>query len=92
MKHLSNERAHDATSCTAGRLVGANLRDVRKGRGWSQTELGQRVGMGQATISSIERGARCPSLSTLFLLARACEVETARLVRAPGEGIAEAPP
>ena len=73
-----------AACATAYRIVGANVRSVRKARGWTQTDLGQRVGMGQGTISAIERGERGPSLPTLFLLARACEVATERLVRVPG--------
>jgi HTH-type transcriptional regulator/antitoxin HipB len=39
---------------TSGQL-GPALRALREGHGWSQTELGRRVGLSQERISSIER-------------------------------------
>ena len=39
---------------TSGQL-GPALRALRQLRGWSQTELGRRVGLSQERISSIER-------------------------------------
>jgi HTH-type transcriptional regulator/antitoxin HipB len=39
---------------TSGQL-GPALRALRMARGWSQTELGRRVGLSQERISSIER-------------------------------------
>ena len=39
---------------TSGQL-GPALRVLRQQRGWSQTELGRRVGLSQERISSIER-------------------------------------
>lgn len=39
---------------TSGQL-GPALRTLRQLRGWSQTELGRRVGLSQERISSIER-------------------------------------
>jgi len=39
---------------TSGQL-GPALRALRQLRGWSQTELGHRVGLSQERISSIER-------------------------------------
>jgi len=39
---------------TSGQL-GPALRSLRQRRGWSQTELGRRVGLSQERISSIER-------------------------------------
>jgi len=85
MKHSRDKcsTAAAAIGRAARRIVGANVRSVRKTHGWSQVELGQRIGMGQGTISAIERGVRCPSLPTLFLLAQACEVATERLVQVP---------
>ena len=83
MKH--SVKYGPAASAAACRIVGANVRSARQARGWTQTDLGQRVGMGQGSISAIERGTRGPSIQTLFLLAGACEVETERLVRVPGD-------
>ncbi|HEY2977252.1 MAG TPA: helix-turn-helix domain-containing protein [Burkholderiaceae bacterium] len=39
---------------TSGQL-GPALRALRQRRGWSQTELGRRIGLSQERISSIER-------------------------------------
>jgi HTH-type transcriptional regulator/antitoxin HipB len=36
--------------------LGNAIRNARKGRGLSQTELGERTGLRQATISQIEAG------------------------------------
>ena len=35
--------------------LGPALRELRHQRGWSQTELGRRIGLSQERISSIER-------------------------------------
>jgi len=39
----------------SGGQLGPALQALRKARGWSQTELGRRVGLSQERISSIER-------------------------------------
>lgn len=39
----------------AGGQLGPVLRALRQARGWSQTELGRRVGLSQERISTIER-------------------------------------
>ena len=36
--------------------VGARIRELRKAKGWTQTELGDAAGLGQSAISSIEKG------------------------------------
>jgi DNA-binding XRE family transcriptional regulator len=84
MKHSCEKFANTAVGVAARRIVGANVRSIRKTHGWSQVELAKQVGVGQGAISAIERGARGPSLPMLFLLAQACEVQTERLVRWPG--------
>ncbi|KQU96471.1 helix-turn-helix transcriptional regulator [Devosia sp. Root105] len=33
------------------------IKSFRKARGWSQTDLAERLGVDQATVSRIERGA-----------------------------------
>ena len=66
-----------------GVIVGANVREVRQSRGWSQVTLGQKAGLRQGYISAIERGERCPSLERRFDLAQAFDVAPSRLVGAP---------
>jgi putative transcriptional regulator len=47
------------------------LRDLRVARGWSQVELGVRVGVSRQAIIAIETGRFDPSLPLAFKLARA---------------------
>ena len=47
-----------------------NLVEARKKRGWSQVELGRRVGLPQVHISGIETGKVMPRYNTLLDLVR----------------------
>lgn len=47
---------------------GANLRQTRTKRGWSQEELGQTSGLHMTEISRLERAVREPRLSTIVRL------------------------
>jgi putative transcriptional regulator len=47
------------------------LRNLRTERGWSQVELGVRVGVSRQAIIAIETGRFDPSLPLAFKLARA---------------------
>lgn len=46
------------------------LRDLREERGWSQVELGNRVGVSRQAIIAIETGRFDPSLQLAIKLAR----------------------
>lgn len=46
------------------------LREARQSRGWSQAELGRRVGLPQTHISGIESGKIVPRFDTLLDLVR----------------------
>ena len=48
----------------------AELIDARRNRGWSQAELGRRVGLPQVHISGIETGKIVPRFDTLLDLVR----------------------
>lgn len=37
--------------------MGEKIKELRKARGWSQTELGQRLGIQKSAVSKYERGA-----------------------------------
>ena len=50
------------------------LRDLRAERGWSQAELGVRVGVSRQAIIAIETGRFDPSLPLAFKLARLFKV------------------
>jgi transcriptional regulator with XRE-family HTH domain len=52
------------------------LKEARMGRGWSQRELGSRLGLPQMHISGIESGKIVPRYDTLLELVRilACDL------------------
>lgn len=51
------------------------IRKAREARGWSQADLGSRLGVSQSRISKIERGAVDLRLSTLVAVARVLGLE-----------------
>lgn len=63
------------------RLLGANVRRLRKVRGVSQEELALEAGMKRSYVSDLERGTRNPSVRALGRLADALAVEPAELLR-----------
>jgi putative transcriptional regulator len=61
------------------------LRDLRAERGWSQVELGARVGVSRQAIIAIETGRFDPSLPLAFKLARAFGVTIEQLFEWDGK-------
>lgn len=49
--------------------LAAGLRALRERRGWSQAELGERIGMLVPNVSRLEAGGSLPSTTTLAALA-----------------------
>ena len=47
------------------------VRELRTERGWSQTELGERLGVSRQTVNAIENERYDPSLPLAFLIAKA---------------------
>lgn len=74
---------------TTGQL-GPVLRSLRKARGWSQAELGRRVGLSQERISAIESRPEKVNLDTLLTLAMALDAELSIGVRAQPPAAPEA--
>ena len=73
------------TSIRAGGQLGPALRALREGRGWSQTELGRRVGLSQERISTIERQPERVTVGQLLtvLMALDAQLRVERRGRAP---------
>jgi len=46
------------------------IRELREQKGWSQQDLGNRLGVSRQTIISIEKGKYDPSLPLAFAIAR----------------------
>jgi transcriptional regulator with XRE-family HTH domain len=58
---------------------GANLRELRKSRGFSQESFAHHVGLDRTYIGGIERGERNPGLKVIILIAESLEVDPADL-------------
>lgn len=52
-----------------GMNLGNNIRKLRLDKGWTQTELGEKVGVDQKVITSYERGVSKPPLDNLVKFA-----------------------
>jgi HTH-type transcriptional regulator/antitoxin HipB len=55
--------------------VGNLIRRARKQRGWSQTQLGERAGLRQETVSLIESGNPATRLDTILAVLAALDLE-----------------
>lgn len=56
------------------KLFGANVRNLRKARGWTQEQLAGRVDVTYETIGKVERGQTAPSFDVAGKIALALEV------------------
>lgn len=56
--------------------LASNARAARERAGLSQSELADRAGVTQATVSGIETGRHLPRLSSVLKLAHALDVES----------------
>jgi HTH-type transcriptional regulator/antitoxin HipB len=63
-------------------VIRRDLRDARRERGWSQLELGRRVGIPQAHVSGIETGRVAPRFDTLLDLVRVLDRDLVLVPRA----------
>ncbi|NCT91964.1 helix-turn-helix transcriptional regulator [Cellulomonas sp. APG4] len=55
--------------------LGAALRHVRRSRGLTQTELGDRIGASRPTVSRMDRGSETVSLGTVLDVVAECGFE-----------------
>lgn len=55
--------------------IGNLVRRARKSRGWSQTQLGDKAGLRQETISLIETGNPATKLDTILSVLAALDLE-----------------
>lgn len=65
--------------------LGSRLRQLRQARCLTQTQLAERIGVGQSAISAVEAGDNTPSLAVAIALAEALSVTLDELVRGPVE-------
>lgn len=55
--------------------IGALVRRTRKALGWSQTQLGERAGLRQETVSLLENGNPATRLETILAVLAALDLE-----------------
>lgn len=66
------------------------LRVLRAERGWSQAELGERVGVSRQAVNAIETGKHDPSLPLAFRIARVFGLPIEAIFTEPADGLANA--
>jgi transcriptional regulator with XRE-family HTH domain len=69
--------------------LAANIKKLRKKRGWSQTELAEKIGSHLSHINRLETGKYQPSLDVLKKLAHALEASLDALVNDGNDAFAE---
>ena len=70
---------------TLSRLIGANIRRYRVQKDVSQENLALESGIHPAYISKLERGEKCPTIDTLYRLARALGIPVYKLIDIDGD-------
>ena len=68
------------------RQIGAIIQRARKKRGWTQTQLAERAGLRQATISVLETGDKPAKLDTILAVLAALDLEFMVGERSKGAG------
>lgn len=61
--------------------VGSRIKYFRQIRSFSQEELALRANLNPAYFGQVERGLKCPTIDTLFKIAKALEIPTTELLR-----------
>jgi HTH-type transcriptional regulator/antitoxin HipB len=82
---IRTESDNPAAAVRAAGQLGPALKALRQAHGWSQTELGRRVGLSQERISTIERQPERVTLGQLLtvLMALDAQLRVERRARAP---------
>ena len=55
--------------------IGTAIQRVRKQRGWTQSQLAERAGLRQETISIIENGEKAPRIPSILRVLAALDLE-----------------
>ncbi|GKU75791.1 helix-turn-helix domain-containing protein [Paenibacillus sp. L3-i20] len=65
---------------TIGRLIGDNIRDLRKSKGFSQEQLALRADINASYMGQVERGEKNPTIDVLSKIAIALQTPLERIV------------
>lgn len=66
-------------------LVGSRIRELRKGRHLTQTELSEMIGVAQSDLSRMEKGEYKVGLDTLFKVLKVFDLKVAEFFGETGE-------
>lgn len=64
-------------------IVAINVRRLRHGKGWTQEDLADRVGLSARYIGQIERSQASMTVTVLGRISEALKVEAGELVKRP---------
>lgn len=71
---INIKRGGDFMNKEISKFVGGKIRELRKKRGLTQKELGEKIGVKHNTISSYEKGTNEPEQNILYSMANVLEV------------------
>ena len=77
---FSTKEIADMNEENAAERVGTRIRKIRKAKKWSQSDLGERVGLDADRIQKYENGARRPKYELTKKIAHALGVDTQALI------------
>lgn len=83
MRHLAENDS------ALAKAVGARVTELRLLRGWTQSFLAERAGMGRPNICRLERGVHAPSLPVLRDVAHALGFDLSSLLAGVDARVAE---
>ncbi len=66
--------------------LGARIRQLREGAGWSQEELAAQCGLHRTYIGGVERGERNIGVENIVRIADALEISASALLKGVGDG------
>jgi transcriptional regulator with XRE-family HTH domain len=78
---LSNRRDAGRVHKSVHEIFGAEVRNLRKQRGWTQEDLAEMSGVGREHISRIENGLREACLETIVQFAKAFKISVSDLTK-----------
>ena len=73
-------------------LVGSRIRELRKGRHLTQTELSEKIGVAQSDLSRMEQGEYKVGLDTLFKILQVFELSMSHFFEEPADEVAALAP
>lgn len=67
----------------ASQIIAQNVKRLREGKGWSQSQLAEKAEMSKVIISQIEKGDANPTINTIWKLAKAFSLPYTSLLDPP---------